>query len=79
MDNCIAWAPPAKGMPVWPVYVCDVDKMRPDHLHYLGKSHTNALERAYSNVKYALVYYLGLYVLYADSLSSVYETTVVAQ
>ncbi|KAF0744544.1 hypothetical protein Ae201684_001018 [Aphanomyces euteiches] len=36
--------------------------MRPDHLHYLGKSHTNALERAYSNVKYALVYYLGLYV-----------------
>ncbi|KAG7391046.1 hypothetical protein PHYBOEH_006811 [Phytophthora boehmeriae] len=58
VPNSVGWYI-LEGFPWWPVYICDVFKLRPD-LHLLGNGHKKILRKARDFPKdYIVVYYFG--------------------
>ncbi|CAI5741349.1 unnamed protein product [Peronospora destructor] len=58
MPNSVGWYI-LEGHPWWPVYVCDVTKLRPN-LHLLGNGHRKILKKARDFPShYIVVYYFG--------------------
>ena len=67
VPNSVGWYI-LEGFPWWPVYICDVTKLRPT-LHLLGSGHQKILKKARDfPVDFIVVYYFGSHDLYVDCL-----------
>lgn len=63
VPNSVGWYI-LEGYPWWPVYVCDVTKLRPN-LHLLGSGHKKILKKARDFPDdFIVVYYFGSHDLY---------------